>query len=436
MREGGHARLMAVSSLLPGRGRPTRETIMRQTVRYALALAVVGFGVVPAGLSQRPVAPPARAVTFDDVVRQVRAGKTPGEILENCDVVFTLTPDQRNELLTAGAPKSLVDALQVKRIAIDDVTDYVVILDCSGSMKDEIGPGQTKMDAARAVVGELFRAVPNGRNLAFIVYGHDAALECRAVKVVRPLGPVDDEVRRELAFAVDALRPVGHTPIAASLRAAGEVLAKSEGMSQVVLITDGVETCKGDPAAEAERLVAAVKGLRAVEVVGVGLKKPGEKEAVALIARRGRGKFYNPETAADLKRDIEGATGVKLVKEVPPVEDKVPEDLPPALKALVEDLKDKSGRVRREAADALAKLGEKAKPTAPALAARVADDVFDSTNSFTRNGDPDGGCKAAALEALQKVAPDRVEGALLKARKSKNEAIRAWATKKLGEIIK
>ena len=43
---------MAVSSLLLGRGRPTRETIMRQTVRYALTLAVVGFGVVPAGLAQ------------------------------------------------------------------------------------------------------------------------------------------------------------------------------------------------------------------------------------------------------------------------------------------------------------------------------------------------------------------------------------------------
>ena len=91
---------------------------MRQTVRYALALAVVGFGAVPAGLAQPPATPPAKAVTLDDVVRQVRAGKTPGEILENCDVVFTLNPDERNELLRAGAPRSLVDALQVKRIAI------------------------------------------------------------------------------------------------------------------------------------------------------------------------------------------------------------------------------------------------------------------------------------------------------------------------------
>ena len=412
---------------------------MRQTVRSALILAVVGFGGVPAGLSQPPAAPPARAVTFDDVVRQVRAGKMPGEILENCDVVFTITPDQRDELFTAGAPKTLVDALQVKRIAIGDVTDWVVILDCSGSMKDEIGPGQTKMDAAKAVVGELFRAIPNGRNLAFIVYGHDAALECRAVKVVRPLGPVSDEARQELVSAAHTLQPVGHTPIAASLRAAGEVLAKSSAMSQVVLITDGVETCKGDPAAEAEKMIAAVKSLRAVEVIGVGLKKPGEKEAVALIARRGRGKFYGPETVADLKRAISAATAVAIVegdKKDPPAEDQVPEGLPPAMRALVDDLKDKSGRVRREAADALAKLGDKARPTVPALAARVADDVFDSTNSFTRNGDPNGGCKAAALEALQKLAPDRVEGALLKARKSKNEQIRAWATKKLGEIIK
>jgi hypothetical protein len=127
-------------SLLTGRGRPSWEIIMRQSFRYTLALAMIVIGAITPVLAQTPAAPPVRAVTFDDIVRQVRAGRTPGEILENCDVVFTLTPNQRNELFSAGAPKSLVDALQVKRVPIGDVIDWVVILDCSGSMKDEIGP--------------------------------------------------------------------------------------------------------------------------------------------------------------------------------------------------------------------------------------------------------------------------------------------------------
>ena len=40
----------------------------------------------------------------------------------------------------------------------------------------DIGGGQTKMDAAKKVVGDLFGAIPNGRNLAFVVYGHDASV--------------------------------------------------------------------------------------------------------------------------------------------------------------------------------------------------------------------------------------------------------------------
>ena len=102
-----------------------------------------------------PAQPPAKAVTFDDVLKQARAGQSPADILSNCGTVFTLTADQKEELAKANAPAALIDALQVKRMAIGDVTDFVVILDCSGSMADEIAKGQTKMDVAKRVVGDL-----------------------------------------------------------------------------------------------------------------------------------------------------------------------------------------------------------------------------------------------------------------------------------------
>lgn len=279
---------------------------------WCLALAAI--------LATPAVAQSAKLVTYDDVLKQVKAGNPPADILGNCDTVFTLSAEQKEQLAKANAPAALIDALQAKRIQIGDVTDFVVILDCSGSMKDEIAKKQSKMDAAKKVVGELFQAIPNGRNLALIVYGHDAKLECQAVKVVRPLGPVDDDARKELADALAGFEPAGHTPIANSLVAAGGVLAKSKGMSQVVVITDGVETCHGDPAAEAEALTKRVKGLRAVEVIGVGLKKD-EKEAVAVIAKRGRGKFYDADSAAELKKAVEKAVVMKL-DEKPMVEAK------------------------------------------------------------------------------------------------------------------
>ena len=46
------------------------------------------------------------------------------------------------------------------------------------------------------------------------------------------------------------------TPIASSLIKAGEELKKAKGGSAIVLVTDGAETCHGDPAGVAAKLAA------------------------------------------------------------------------------------------------------------------------------------------------------------------------------------
>ena len=386
---------------------------MLRFARHAAALLALTGGA--AAVQAREL--PARPVRYDDVLAHVRAGTPPAELLAGCDVIFTLSPAQRRELRQAGAPAALVDALQARRVAVGDVIDFVVILDCSGSMKDGIGPGTTKMDAAKAVVADLFRAIPDGRNLAFLVYGHDAGLGCGAVKVVRPLGPVTAAARSELAAELAALAPTGHTPIAASLRAAGTVLSDSRGISQVVVITDGAETCHGDPAAEAESLAGRIAGLRAVEVVGVGLKAAGEKAAVAAIADRGRGRYYDADTAADLRNAVAAAADVPVADEVPAVE---AEPLSAIEKALVKQLGDKDFGVRVAAANALGKRGSKKAGIVDALAGRVADETWEFYYSS-------GNCKDPALAALKTLAPTRVEPALLAAVRSKSADIRAWA---------
>src|SRR5207248_9078328 len=119
--------------------------------------------------------------------------------------------------------------------------------------------GTTKMEAAKKVVTELMEKIPNGRRVAFLIYGHDRELKCQAVKIVRPLSEIDDAAKAQLKGAIAELQPVGHTPIALALRTAGEELAKATGSCQLVLITDGMETCHGDPSKEAAELTAKLK---------------------------------------------------------------------------------------------------------------------------------------------------------------------------------
>ena len=104
-----------------------------------------------------------------------------------------------------------------------------------------------------------------------------------------------------------------------------------------------------------------------------------------------------------------------------------------AVEPLIQALSDTDGWTRKAAAESLGKLGGKS--AAPALMRRVADDVwvFNSTNLPHQN-DPNAGGKAAALEALKLLAPEKVTAALATALKSKNESVRSWAAAELGQL--
>jgi hypothetical protein len=377
-----------------------------------------GLRLVLALVVSAPAARAADVARFDDLLRAVRSDPDPTSVQEKCgETVFTFSAEQRLQLRRAGATPALIDSLQEKRTKLDDVQNFALIVDCSGSMKERLPDGRTKMDAARAVLTELVRKIPDGLNVSLTLYGHDAAAKCEAVEVKRPLGEIDATAREDLTRAIDALKAVGATPIAAALRAAGQTLKGAEGLSQVVLVTDGMETCGGDPGQVAEDL--AVKShVRRVEVVGLGMK-PDEKGAVTRIARRGRGKYYNAQTADELAPALRKVVRV-AVEDEPPNE--ATGKLPAVVQILVDGLKDPNGNVRLDSAKKLGELGAKAKGATPELARRVADDRLDVV-----------GEKDAALDALRQLSPERIEKSLTDAVKSKNLYVRRWALGKLGE---
>ena len=99
-------------------------------------------------------------------------------------------------------------------------------------------------------------------------------------------------------------------------------------------------------------------------MIGFGLKAD-EKSGVAEIARRGRGKFLDAQSAKGL------AAAVREVVEEEPKTD----DLSPRVKALVEQLTDNSFGVRQAAAEALGKMGDKAKGAEASARQAVANDA-------------------------------------------------------------
>jgi hypothetical protein len=296
-----------------GAGFPVTDAALEK-LRDAGASAKVLEAVRGAG---KPKQPPAggKAVSYADVVKLLDLGIDEQEILkrlEKSPTLFTLGADQVDELKKKGAGATLLAALQGKRAGgaspSGDVTDFVIILDCSGSMKARTKDGQMKMAAAKKVVTELIQNIPDGLNVAFMVYGHevfsrlDDPRNCQAVKVVRSLSEIDAAGKQELAAFIHKLQPTGATPIALALRTAAAELARNDAFCGLVLITDGMESCKGDPDAEAAKLAENPKLTFGLNIIGFDVDGK-EQAAVEGIAKAAgdKGKYYNAKTAADLK---------------------------------------------------------------------------------------------------------------------------------------
>lgn len=284
--------------------------VERRLVAAAMFLSVLLALAGPVAARAQEPAAPAPAVTFDDVLKLLQSGTAEEELLKRLaqsPTVFTLDAAQVEKLKKAGATPKLLAALQGKRPPAgrsDDINDFAIILDCSGSMSRKTRDGQSKMEAAKRVVADMISKMPNGRRVAFIIYGHDLQLKCKAVKVVRPMSELTDALKAELTKEIAGLQPTGDTPIALALKTAGAELARSDGRCGVILITDGMETCQGNPAEEAARLAANPKFVFGLNVIGFDVD-PVERQAVEQIAKAGNGKYHDARSAAELSKAVE-----------------------------------------------------------------------------------------------------------------------------------
>lgn len=193
--------------------------------------------------------------------------------------------------------------------------DVHVLLDASGSMAASDG-SVSRMARAQAALDALTDAVApvEGVNLGLRVFGHEGdnteagkARSCRSTTLKVPLGSLDREQWRGQAATV---RPAGWTPLALALARAGEDLPYAEGERRqvVVLVSDGEETCGGDPCAAAAALGADA---RAVHVVGYGLKA-NEVATLRCVAERSGGLMVDARDGAQLESALLAIVGQEL----------------------------------------------------------------------------------------------------------------------------
>jgi len=185
-----------------------------------------------------------------------------------------------------------------------------LILDASGSMAEEIAPGQTRIDAAKEALTEVIASLPEqeGINVGFRVYGHKGnnteAGKAESCKSTELRVPVDGVNKTALQNEVDAYQPVGWTPIALSLNQAANDFPKAAPnvSNAVVLVTDGLETCGGNPCSASRNLINGT-GAVVTHVIGFALA-PDEQANLQCIVDESGGLLLGAGSVDELSKAL------------------------------------------------------------------------------------------------------------------------------------
>lgn len=222
-----------------------------------------------------------------------------GQYKEYYKFTESFTPSIETAISDAPGGMELDDGQKVNGKA-----NIAILLDASGSMAQMVG-GKTKMEMAKKAVNNFVASMPEGSNVALRVYGHkgsnagsDKELSCSSTELVYDLQSYN---KGKFKDALDKFEPTGWTPIAKSITEAKKDFENADSSSKniIYIVSDGVETCDGDPVKAAKKLhdsnIEAV-----VNIIGFDVDSDGQKQLLE-VAEAGGGEFKTVESEDDFK---------------------------------------------------------------------------------------------------------------------------------------
>ncbi len=190
-------------------------------------------------------------------------------------------------------------------------SDAMVVFDASGSMGTS--DYTLKVPRIARVKQSMARILPEVaplRRLGLIVYGEGAYNDCNSIVLhMRPTLNAAEPMLKIVA----GINPRGRTPLTESVRQAAEVLDYTHKEAVVVLLTDGEETCGGDPCKTAALLKKAGHGLT-VHVIGYREGQNGYFNARCMADETG-GQYLSVSTEDELVEALRKTLGCPFLTE-------------------------------------------------------------------------------------------------------------------------
>ncbi|EGK09858.1 D-amino-acid dehydrogenase [Desmospora sp. 8437] len=199
-------------------------------------------------------------------------------------------------------PDNKIDVPSIEQMNVE------ILLDASGSMAGRVDGG-VKMDLAKQAIRAFASDVPEGAQVSLRVYGHkgsnqkkDKAVSCQSNELVYPLKSYDSS---QFEQSLNQFKPTGWTPLASAIQAAREDLKEWAGARNIVyVVSDGVETCGGDPVREAKKL--GESGIEPmVKIIGFDVDDAGQQQ-LKKVAEAADGSYQTVTSGDDLKEYLKG----------------------------------------------------------------------------------------------------------------------------------
>ncbi|MBS9775408.1 VWA domain-containing protein [Candidatus Gracilibacteria bacterium] len=181
--------------------------------------------------------------------------------------------------------------------------NVAIIFDDSGSMGAKIG-NERMIDIAKEEFSNYLDDIDGNIGGGVFVYGHkgssmqgDMQKSCNGIENIGTLAN-----KSAIKNTISGLQPTGWTPIDASLQKAKKYLDSISGKNDqklIVLISDGKETCGGNPVATAQRIASSSNTY--IDVIGFNVYGDTQKE-LQKIAKNGGGQYKNVRSRADFQK--------------------------------------------------------------------------------------------------------------------------------------
>ncbi|MCG1015476.1 VWA domain-containing protein [Bacillus velezensis] len=204
-------------------------------------------------------------------------------------------------MLTAASPAFAAENANEKTLSFKNNT--AILLDASGSMAKRID-GVSKYNMAKEEIVRFADQIKSKSQVRMTVFGSEGnnknsgkVQSCESIRSVYGFQRFD---RQSFLNSLNGIGPTGWTPIAKALEDAKASFTGLHklGSKSVFLLTDGEETCGGDPVKTAKELR---KQHIKVNVIGFDFKE-GFNGQLHEIAKAGGGKYYEAHSQKDMNR--------------------------------------------------------------------------------------------------------------------------------------